>query len=104
MFECNDDRYRFLAGFDDVCETFHWVCHAYCLMGNHYHLLIKTPEGNLSRGMRQLNGVYTQAFNRKHKRTGHLLQGRYNEKSGKVTLPASRFQLLASGFQLKCAA
>jgi hypothetical protein len=46
-------------------------------MGNHYHLLIETPEGNLSIGMRQLNGVYTQAFNRRHRRTGHLFQGRY---------------------------
>ena len=63
IFECNDDRYKFLAVFNDVSETLNWVCHAYCLMGNHYHLLIETPEGNLSRGMRQLNGVYTQAFN-----------------------------------------
>ena len=46
-------------------------------MGNQYHLLIKTPDGNLSKGMRQLNGVYTQRFNRKHKRVGHVFQGRY---------------------------
>lgn len=46
-------------------------------MGNHYHLLIETPEGNLSKGMRQLNGVYTQRFNRQHKRVGHVFQGRY---------------------------
>jgi hypothetical protein len=46
-------------------------------MGNHYHLLIETPDGNLSLGMRQLNGVYTQLFNRRHQRTGHLFQGRY---------------------------
>ena len=46
-------------------------------MGNHYHLLIETPDGNLSKGMRQLNGVYTQRFNRKHKRVGHVFQGRY---------------------------
>ncbi len=46
-------------------------------MDNHYHLLVETPEGNLSTGMRQLNGVYTQAFNRRHQRVGHLLQGRY---------------------------
>ena len=46
--------------------TRHWLCHAYCLMDNHYHLLVETPEGNLSAGMRQLNGVYTQAFNRTH--------------------------------------
>ena len=46
-------------------------------MDNHYHLLIETPEANLSRGMRQLNGVYTQSFNRLHDRTGHVFQGRY---------------------------
>jgi hypothetical protein len=46
-------------------------------MGNHYHLLLETPEPNLSRGMRQLNGVYTQAFNRRHDRVGHVFQGRY---------------------------
>lgn len=58
-------------------KRFNWILHAYCLMGNHYHLLIETPEGNLSRGMRQLNGTYTQWFNRKHNRVGHIFQGRY---------------------------
>ncbi len=60
-----------------VCERFNWVIHSYCLMTNHYHLLVETPDGNLSKGMRQLNGVYTQRFNRKHQRVGHLYQGRY---------------------------
>jgi hypothetical protein len=46
-------------------------------MNNHYHLLVETPDGNLSKGMRQLNGVYTQLFNRRHRRIGHLFQGRY---------------------------
>jgi hypothetical protein len=46
-------------------------------MKNRYHLVIETPDGNLSQGMRHLNGVYTQAFNRRHKRVGHVLQGRY---------------------------
>jgi putative transposase len=46
-------------------------------MGNHYHLLIETPEGNLVAGMRRLNGAYTQSFNRRHDRVGHLFQGRY---------------------------
>ena len=54
-----------------------WLCYAYCLMDNHYHLLIETPEANLSRGMRRLNGVYTQVFNRRHQRVGHAFQGRY---------------------------
>jgi hypothetical protein len=47
-------------------------------MGNHYHLLLETPQGNLARAMRQLNGIYTQTFNRRHQRVGHLFQGRYN--------------------------
>ncbi|MBI5747102.1 MAG: transposase [Nitrospirae bacterium] len=53
------------------------MLHAYCLTSNHYHLLIETSDGNLSRGMRQLNGIYAQQFNRRHKRVGHVLQGRY---------------------------
>jgi len=53
------------------------VCHAYCLMDNHYHLMIETPQANLSRGMGQLNGIYTQRFNRKHGRVGHVYQGRF---------------------------
>ena len=77
IYETDEDRESFLAVLDDVCGTFNWVCHAYCLMGNHYHLLIETPEGNLSRGMRQLNGVYTQGFNQRHCRVGHVFQGRY---------------------------
>ncbi len=60
-----------------VCSHYHWIIHAYCLMSNHYHLLIETPDANLSKGMRQLNGVFTQAMNKKHHRVGHLFQGRY---------------------------
>lgn len=74
-----DDRDRkvFLDTLSLTIKRYHWLCHSYCLMGNHYHLLIETPDGNLSSGMRELNGVYTQAFNRLHKRVGHVLQGRY---------------------------
>lgn len=71
------DRQSFLKALQSVVTRYHWVCHAYCLMGNHYHLLIETPAGNLSRGMRQLNGVYTQAYNRRHGLIGHLFQGRF---------------------------
>jgi len=60
-----------------VCLRFNWRCHAWCLMDNHYHLVIETVEGNLSRGMRQLNGAYTQKSNRRHQQSGHLFQGRY---------------------------
>ncbi|MFA9462432.1 transposase [Thiohalorhabdus methylotrophus] len=71
------DRRDFLDLLGEVVERFNWILHAYCLMGNHYHLLVETPDANLARGMRQLNGVYTQRFNRSHHRTGHVLQGRY---------------------------
>lgn len=71
------DRVQFLNTLKEVCCRFNWVIHAYCLMDNHYHLLVETPESNLSLGMRQLNGVYTQKFNRTHSRVGHVFQGRY---------------------------
>jgi len=71
------DRLQFLEILGNTIERFGWICHAYCLMSNHYHLLIETPEPNLSRGMQHLNGVYTQWFNRKHSRFGHLVQGRF---------------------------
>lgn len=73
----DDDFILFLSVLDEVCERHNWAIHAYCLMNNHYHLLIETPDGNLSKGMRQLNGVFTQRINRKHNRLGHLFQGRY---------------------------
>ena len=77
IYRDNADRALFLEVLSETVDRFNWVIHAYCLMGNHYHLLIETPDGNLSQGMRQLNGVYTQRFNRKHKRVGHVFQGRY---------------------------
>ena len=73
----DDDRAQFLDTLKEVCARFNWVLHAYCLMDNHYHLLVETPESNLSLGMRQLNGVYTQWFNRTHGQVGHVFQGRY---------------------------
>ncbi len=77
IFEDDEDRNLFLETLGEVITQFNWVCYAWCLMDNHYHLLIQTPDGNLSKGMRQLNGVYTQASNRRHKRVGHLFQGRF---------------------------
>jgi putative transposase len=73
----NEDRSEFLSILGEVCGRFNWVVHAYCQMTNHYHLLVETVDGNLWRGMRQLNGVYTQRFNRRHGLVGHLFQGRY---------------------------
>ncbi len=78
IFEDDSDRLVFLEGLSTVCREANWLCHAYCLMGNHYHLLLETPESNLSKGMRQLNGCYSQSFNRRHGRCGHVFQGRYS--------------------------
>ena len=77
IYEDDDDRNKWLATLGSVCSRFNWRCHAYCLMDNHYHIVIETAEANLSKGMRQLNGVYTQYFNRRHDRAGHVFQGRY---------------------------
>lgn len=71
------DRQKWLELLGKVCQRYNWVIHAYCLMSNHYHLIVETVEGNLSQGMRQLNGVYTQYFNQTHHRVGHVFQGRY---------------------------
>ena len=71
------DRQSWLEVLGRVCERFNWGVHAYCQMGNHYHLLVETPDANLAKGMRQLNGVYTQRFNQTHARVGHVFQGRY---------------------------
>jgi len=71
------DRAAFLEVLGATCERFNWLVHAYCLMTNHYHLLVETPDANLSKGMRQLNGVFTQYVNRTHARVGHLFQGRF---------------------------
>jgi putative transposase len=77
IYENDADRKAYLSVLDSVCERYNWLCHAYCLMDNHYHLLIETPDANLSKGMRQLNGVYTQTYNRSHVKVGHLFQGRF---------------------------
>ncbi|WHZ16953.1 MAG: hypothetical protein OJF52_003804 [Nitrospira sp.] len=77
IFLDDEDRQRFLEGLARVVSRFHLLVHAYCLMENHFHLVVETPEANLSKAMRQLNGVYTQAFNRRHGRVGHVLQGRF---------------------------
>lgn len=67
----------FLDLLGETCLRFDWHCHAHCLMPNHYHLLIQTRGPTLSAGMRHLIGVYTQRFNRRHRRVGHLFQGRF---------------------------
>jgi REP element-mobilizing transposase RayT len=71
------DSGRFLDLLGEVCTRYQWRCFAYCLMTNHYHLVVETAQPNLAAGMRQLNGRYSQAFNYRHQREGHLFQGRY---------------------------
>lgn len=71
------DRANFLDILNEIVKRYNWLCHAYCLMSNHYHLVVETPEANLSSGMRQLNGIYTQRFNKRHGLVGHVYQGRY---------------------------
>lgn len=77
VFKSQKDRERFLEYLETATESYGAVIHAYCLMSNHYHLLLETPVGNLSQIMRHINGAYTTYFNVKRKRAGHLFQGRY---------------------------
>ena len=77
VFVDDEDRREFLRLLGRCVELFGWKLHAWVLMGNHYHLLVGTPEATLSRGMRQLNGDFAQHFNRRHGRDGHVFQGRF---------------------------
>ncbi|HXG77352.1 MAG TPA: transposase [Gaiellaceae bacterium] len=74
------DRERFLEILAQVARRYRVAVLAYCLLDNHYHLLLQTQNANLARAMRQLNGVYAQWFNRRHNRVGHLFQGRYGAR------------------------
>ena len=77
IYRADSDHQLFLGVLADVWSRFNWTIHAYCLMTNHYHLVVETPDANLAKGMRELNGVYTQRFNRCYERVGHVFQGRY---------------------------
>jgi putative transposase len=74
------DRLRFLQLVQDVVDLLGWVCHAYCLMTNHYHLLVETPEADISRGMHRLNGVYAKWFNWRHHYRGHVFERRFHDE------------------------
>ncbi|MYM22341.1 addiction module toxin RelE [Duganella sp. FT135W] len=78
IFRDDTDRAMWLQTLGEVCGQFQFVVYAFCQMGNHYHLLVETLDGKLARGMRQLNGIYSQYFNRRHELVGHVFQGRYN--------------------------
>ncbi len=71
------DRWRFFDVIGEALHRFDACALAYCLMNNHYHLVLQSRRGNLARVMRHINGVYTQAFNRRHEKSGHVFQGRY---------------------------
>jgi len=91
------DREFWLKLLGLVCKRFNFVIHAYCQMGNHYHIMVETIDGNLGQGMRQLNSLYSQEFNRRHRLVGHVFQGRYKailvQKEGYL-LELSRYVVL----------
>ena len=91
------DRRRFLTFVARVVHYFGLRCHAYCLMTNHYHLAVTTTEANLSRAIKQLNGDYAQWWNRRHRRVGHVLQGRFGSQivqDGEYLLNVCRYIVL----------
>ena len=77
IFQNDADRRRFLETHGETCAKTGWQGHAYCLMGNHFHLVLETPQPNLVAGMKWFLGTYTSRFNRRHKVFGHLFSGRY---------------------------
>jgi REP element-mobilizing transposase RayT len=77
IYRSDSDRLVWLSVLGETCARFNFVVHAYCQMTNHYHLLLETVDGGLARGMRHLNGNYSQYFNRRHDLVGHVYQGRY---------------------------
>src|SRR5262249_35229899 len=77
IFKDNEDRQQFLQTVGEVCDKTGWHIHAYCLMGNHFHLVVETPQANLVVGMKWFLGTYTARFNRRHRLFGHLFSGRY---------------------------
>jgi len=77
IFKSKKDREKFLEYLETASERYNAVIHVYCMMDNHYHLLLETPSGNLPQIMRHINGAYTTYFNVKRARNGHLFQGRY---------------------------
>lgn len=77
IFSSKRDREQFLSYLESASERYGAVIHVFCLMSNHYHLLLETPHSNLSQIMHHINGAYTNYFNKKRRRSGHLFQGRY---------------------------
>ena len=78
IFRDDKDRRQFLKLLDDVVARHEWSCHAFVLMSTHYHVLVRTPNPDLARGMQRLNSCYAQHFNRRHGETGHRFERRYH--------------------------
>lgn len=91
VFPGDDDHGRFLELLEGVCSKAAWVIHAYCLMPNHYHLVVEIDAPTLSSGLQSLNGVYAQTFNHRHHFVGHLFQGRFH--SARVETDAHLLEL-----------
>jgi putative transposase len=87
IFADDQDRGQFLRTLGEACAKTDWQVHAYCLMGNHFHAVVETPQPNLAVGMRWLLGTYTQRFNRRHQHWGHLFGGRYKAQLIDETTP-----------------
>ena len=77
IFHDDFDRKRFVTTLSEACARTDWQVHAYCLMNNHFHLVVETPTANLAAGMRWFLSTYTARFNRRHKQFGHVFSGRY---------------------------
>lgn len=87
IFADDQDRTQFLRTLGESCVKTGWQVHAYCLMSNHFHAVVETPQPNLAAGMRWLLGTYTQRFNRRHRHWGHLFGGRYKAQLIDETTP-----------------
>jgi putative transposase len=81
IYRDDEDRLAFLQLFNIAVARFDWTSHAFCLMGNHYHLVLDATSANLSRGLHIVNGIYAQGFNAKYKRWGHLFGDRFWSRS-----------------------
>jgi putative transposase len=80
IYRDDEDRADFMRLLRDVASRWHWIGHAYCLMGNHYHAIVETHLERLSAGLHRLNGSHAQRFNERHGRGGHLFQGRFHAR------------------------
>jgi putative transposase len=97
LFADDSDREFFIHGLGRIVERHRWICHAYCLMTTHYHLVLQTPRGNLPVGMQQLNGRHAAEFNARRGRTGHLFGSRYRSiliEDARYLLAACRYVVL----------